>query len=155
MLQAASRIYVEREGEIKGKKVLVVEDGPTVTHGGMPYGAGALAARKYGAAELVDPRPFASGSLQSIFDRYPHFIQVLPAEGYFLEQLKDLETTIHRTPCDLVLIATPIDLTRLIKISQPVLRVSYRVEDWGEPTLGQVIGDFIQEKVPDRGRGNS
>jgi len=126
---------------------LVVEDGPTVTHGGMPYGAGALAARQHGAAELVDPRPFAAGSLKSVFEAYPHLNQILPAEGYFPEQLKDMEATIQDTPCDLVLVATPIDLSRLIKISQPVLRVSYRVEDWGEPTLEQVIEEFLHRQA--------
>jgi predicted GTPase len=113
----------------------------------MPYGAGALAARQYGAAELVDPRPFAVGSLKSVFKSYPHLTQILPAEGYFPEQLKDMEATIQRTPCDLVLVATPIDLSRLIKISQPVLRVSYRVEDWGVPTLKQVIEEFLRRQA--------
>jgi len=147
VLQTASRIYVEGGERIKGKRVLVVEDGPTVTHGGMPYGAGALAARQYVAAELVDPRPFAVGSLKSVFKSYPHLTQILPAEGYFPEQLKDMEATIQQTPCDLVLVATPIDLSRLILISQPVLRVSYRVEDWGEPTLEQVIKEFLRRQT--------
>ena len=147
ILQTASRISVEGGEKIKGKRVLVIEDGPTVTHGGMAYGAGALAARQYGAAEIVDPRPFAVGSLKIVFENYPHLTQVLPAEGYFPEQLKDLEATIQRTPCDLVLVATPIDLTRLITISQPVLRVTYRVEDWGEPRLEQVIEDFIRLRI--------
>ena len=147
VLKTASRISVEGGERIKGKRVLVVEDGPTVTHGGMAYGAGALAARQYGAAELIDPRPFAAGSLKSVFESYPHLTQALPAEGYFPEQLKDLEATIRETPCDLVLVATPIDLTRLIKISQPVLRVTYRVEDWGEPNLEQVIENFIRTTV--------
>ncbi len=146
VLQTASRIYVDGGERIKGKRVLVVEDGPTVTHGGMPYGAGALAARQYGAVELVDPRPFAVGSLKSVFKSYPHLTQILPAEGYFPEQLKDMEATIRGTPCDLVLVATPIDLSRLIRISQPVLRVSYRVEDWGKPTILEVIEDFLQKK---------
>jgi predicted GTPase len=143
VLQTASRIYVEGGDRIQGKKVLVVEDGPTVTHGGMTYGAGALAARQHGAAELVDPRPFAVGSLKSVLEAYPHLTQALPAEGYFPQQLKDMEATIQATPCDLVLIATPIDLSRLIRISQPVLRVSYRVEDWGKPTLEEVIAAFL------------
>jgi predicted GTPase len=147
VLQTASRIYAEGGERIKGKKVLVVEDGPTVTHGGMPYGAGALAARQYGAAELIDPRPFAVGSLKSVFKAYPHLTQILPAEGYFPEQLKDMEATIQQTPCDLVLVATPIDLSRLIRISQPVLRVSYRVEDWGKPALDQVIEEFIRRQA--------
>jgi predicted GTPase len=148
VVQTASLIYVDGAERIKGKRVLVVEDGPTVTHGGMAYGAGALAARHHGAAELVDPRPFAVGSLKAIFETYPHLTQVVPAEGYFPEQLKDLEATIQGTPCDLVLVATPIDLSRLIKIPQPVLRVSYRIEDWGEPTLEKVIDDFLQHQPP-------
>jgi len=146
VVQTASRIYVDGGERIRGKRVLVVEDGPTVTHGGMAYGAGALAARRHGAAELIDPRPFAAGSLKSVFEAYRHLTQVLPAEGYFPEQLKDLEATIQRTPCDLVLVATPIDLSRLIRIPQPVLRVSYRIEDWGEPTLEEVVEHFIQGK---------
>ena len=123
-----------------------MEDGPTVTHGGMAYGAGALAARQYGAAELVDPRPYAVRSLKACLDSYPHLKEVLPAEGYFPEQLRDLEATIRQTPCDLVLIATPIDLSRLIAIDHPALRVTYRVEDWGEPTLEQVVENFIRQK---------
>jgi predicted GTPase len=144
----ASRIHVEGGEAIAGKRVLVVEDGPTLTHGGMAYGAGALAAREYGASLLVDPRPHAVGSLQSVFECYPHLERVLPAEGYFPEQLKDLESTIAMTPCDLVLVATPIDLTRLIPISQPVLRVTYRVEDRGEPTLARIVEDFLRQKGP-------
>jgi predicted GTPase len=147
VLQTASRISVEGGERIKGKRVLVIEDGPTVTHGGMAYGAGALAARHYGAAEIVDPRPFAVGSLKIVFENYPHLTQILPAEGYFPEQLKDLEATIQRTPCDLVLVATPIDLTRLITIPQPVLRVTYRIEDWGEPRLEHLIEDFIRLRI--------
>ena len=144
VLQTASRISVEGGERIKGKRVLVIEDGPTVTHGGMAYGAGTLAARRYEAAGLIDPRPFAAGSLRTVFENYPHLTQILPAEGYFPEQLRDLEATIQQTPCDMVLVATPIDLTRLIKIPQPVLRVSYRVEDWGEPRLEEVIENFIK-----------
>lgn len=147
VLQTASRISVEGGERIKGKRVLVIEDGPTVTHGGMAYGAGALAARQCGAAEIVDPRPFAVGSLKIVFENYPHLTQILPAEGYFAEQLKDLEATIQRTPCDLVLVATPIDLSRLITIPQPVLRVTYRIEDWGEPRLEHLIEDFIRLRI--------
>ena len=142
LLKTASRIYAEEGEKIQGKKVLVVEDGPTVTHGGMDYGAGVLAAQKYGAAQIVNPRPYAVGSLKACFEQYPHLKEVLPAEGYSPEQLRDLEATIHQTPCDLVIVATPIDLTRLIAISQPALRVMYRVEDWEEPTLKQVVENF-------------
>ena len=146
LIKTASRIYVKGGEKIRGKSVLVVEDGPTVTHGGMAYGAGVLAARQYGAAELADTRPYAVGSLKSCLDSYPHLKEVLPAEGYFPEQLRDLEATIRQTPCDLVLIATPIDLSRLIAIDHPVLRVTYRVEDWGDPTLEQVVAKFIRQK---------
>jgi predicted GTPase len=146
LVKTASRIYVDGGEKIRGKRVLVVEDGPTVTHGGMTYGAGALAARQCGAAELVDPRPYAVGSLKACFDSYPHLKEVLPAEGYSPEQLRDLEATIRQTPCDLVLIATPIDLSRLIAIDHPALRVTYRVEDWGEPTLEQAVEKFIHQK---------
>jgi len=146
LLKTASRIYAEEGEKIRGKKVLVVEDGPTVTHGGMDYGAGVLAAQKYGAAQIVDPRPYAVGSLKTCFEKYPHLKGILPAEGYFPEQLRDLEATIHQTPCDMVIVATPIDLTRLIVISQPALQVTYRVEDWGEPTLKQVVENFTRQR---------
>jgi predicted GTPase len=129
---------------IRGKRVLAIEDGPTVTHGGMTYGAGALAAREYGAAELVDPRPFAVGSLRATFEKYPHDSQVLPAMGYSAEQLADLAATIAAVPCDLVLIATPIDLSRLIDIPQPHMRVTYSVLDRGTPTLDDVVGAFLR-----------
>jgi predicted GTPase len=148
LIQTASRIYVEGGDQIRGKRVLVIEDGPTVTHGGMPYGAGAFAAQKYGAAEIVDPRPHAAGSLISVLKQYPHLKNLLPAEGYFPEQLKDLEATIRRTPCDLVLIATPIDLGRLIQIDRPALRVTYRVEDRDEPKLSDVVKNFLRKKLP-------
>jgi predicted GTPase len=144
LIQTASRIYVDEGERIRGKRVLVVEDGPTVTHGGMAYGAGAVAARQYGAI-LADPRPYAQGSLKACFATYPHLKDVLPAEGYFPEQLRDLEETIRRVPCDFVLVATPINLARLIRIEQPALRVTYRVEDMGEPTLEETLEKFIAE----------
>jgi predicted GTPase len=155
LIKTASRIHVEGGEKIRGKRVLVVEDGPTVTHGGMAYGAGVLAARQYGAFELVDPRPYGVGSLKACFDSYPHLREVLPAEGYFPEQLRDLEATIRQAPCDLVLIATPIDLSRLIAIDHPILRVTYRVEDSGEPTLEQVVENFVtQRNILPKGRNN-
>jgi len=147
-IQTASRIRVEKGDQIRGKRVLVIEDGPTVTHGEMPYGAGFLAAQQYGAAECVDPRLYAAGSLRAVFENYPHLEKVLPAEGYFPEQLKDLETTIRRIPCDLVLIATPVDLIRLIKIGQPSLRVTYRVEDGDGPKLSDLVRKFLREQKP-------
>ena len=145
LVQTASRINVERGERIRGKRVLVVEDGPTVTHGGMTYGAGFLTAQKYGALQMVDPRPYAVGSLKTCLEQYPHLKCILPAEGYFPEQLKDLETTINQVPCDFVIVATPIDLRQRIEISQPVMRVTYRVEDWGLPTLRQVVEGFIRD----------
>ena len=146
LIRTASRIYVENGDQLKGKRVLVIEDGPTVTHGGMAYGAGVFAARRYGASEIVNPCPYAVGTLKTVFDQYPHLKNLLPAEGYFPDQLKDLETTIRQTPCDCVLIATPIDLSRLIQIDQPVLRVTYRVEDWDEPSLSTAIKDFLANR---------
>jgi predicted GTPase len=145
-VETASRIRVENGERIHGKRVLVVEDGPTVTHGGMPYGAGFIAARQYGAAECLDPRPYAAGSLKGVFADFPHLEKVLPAQGYFPGQLADLEATIGAVPCDYVLIATPIDLSRLIRIERPSLRVAYRVEDRGEPRLSALIEDFARKK---------
>jgi predicted GTPase len=132
-----------RSSEIRGARVLVIEDGPTITHGGMAYGAGVLAARSHGAAELVDPRPYAAGSLADTLAAFPHLTEALPAMGYSPEQLADLETSIRATPCDLVLVATPIDLSRLIAIDQPTLRVTYAVTDAGSPTIDDVVGDFL------------
>jgi predicted GTPase len=146
LIKTASKIHVENGDRIRGASVLVVEDGPTVTHGQMGYGAGVLAARGHGADTLVDPRPHARGSLREIFRQYPHLENVLPAQGYFPEQLRDLEATIEATPCDLVVVATPIDLSRLIRISRPVVRVTYRVEDVGDPTLAQVVSQFLRER---------
>lgn len=143
VVRTASRISVQAPEEIRGKKVLVVEDGPTLTHGGMAFGAGVLAAKMHGAAEIMDPRPYASGSLGAVLDSYPHLRLALPALGYFPEQLRDLEATIASTPCDLVLVATPIDLSRLINIRQPAVRVTYRIEELGEPTIEKVVSDFL------------
>jgi predicted GTPase len=144
IVQTASRIHVQDEERITGSRVLVIEDGPTLTHGEMDFGAGVLAARTYGAAEIVDPRPYAVGSIKECFDQYAHLKEVLPAAGYYPEQLKDLELTIEGTPCDLILVATPIDLSRLISIDKPCLRVSYGIEDHGSPTLREVVAQFVR-----------
>jgi predicted GTPase len=133
------------DARIAGKKVLVIEDGPTVTHGGMPYGAGIIAARRAGAV-VVDPRPYAVGSLRDTFAAWTHLTEVLPAMGYSEEQLADLAATIAAVPCDAVLIATPIDLARLIDIGQDAVRVTYEVEDRGAPTLRQVVEAFLEER---------
>jgi len=117
----------------------VVEDGPTLTHGEMQYGAGVMAARKFGAAELVDPRPFAVGTIRDTFEKYPDIGILLPAMGYGKKQMKDLEKTINATKCDLVIIATPIDLGRIIKINKPTVRVEYELQEIGQPTLESVL----------------
>jgi predicted GTPase len=130
---------------VKGKRVLVVEDGPTLTHGEMPYGAGVVAARLNGASELIDPRPYAVGSILSTYQRYPHMTSLLPAMGYSPLQRQELEETIRRTPCDLVLVATPIDLSRVIRIDQPALRVSYEVEERTKPGLADVLKEFSEK----------
>jgi predicted GTPase len=139
VVDAASPIQVTEPETIRGKRVLAVEDGPTLTHGEMKYGAGVLAAHKHGAAEVVDPRPYAVGSIARTFQAYPGIGPLLPAMGYGDEQIHDLEQTIARTPADLVLIATPIDLRRVVKIEKPALRVSYELEEIGKPDLEQVL----------------
>jgi predicted GTPase len=139
IIQAASPLTVERPGEIKGKRVLVIEDGPTLTHGEMAYGAGWVAARRFGAAEIVDPRPFAVGSIAAAFEKYPKTGPVLPAMGYGEEQVRDLEATIEKADADLVLIGTPIDLTRVMKIRKPYQRVRYELEEIGKPALEDVL----------------
>lgn len=128
---------------VRGKRVLVIEDGPTVTHGGMAYGAGAIAARDAGAAELVDPRPWAKGSIADTLRAYPHLTEVLPAMGYSAAQLADLQATIAATPCDAVVVATPIDLSRLIRIGQPSVRATYRVADAGGIGIDDVVDRFL------------
>jgi predicted GTPase len=127
---------------LRGKRVLVIEDGPTLTHGGMCFGAGVVAAGEAEAAEIVDPRPYLTGSLIETFRAYPHLENVLPAMGYGPTQIHELETTIARCPCDLVLIATPVDLTRLIRIDKPALRVTYSLHEIGKPDLEQLLAAY-------------
>ncbi|HTW31792.1 MAG TPA: cyclic 2,3-diphosphoglycerate synthase [Candidatus Sulfotelmatobacter sp.] len=146
--EMACRVSVSDVHMVKGQRVLVVEDGPTLTHGEMPYGAGVVAARQCKAAELIDPRPYAVGSIRGTFERFRHLTNLLPAMGYSAMQKHELEETIRRTPCDLVLIATPIDLARVIKIDKPNLRVTYEVEEVNEPGLAEIIGKFIYEHEP-------
>jgi predicted GTPase len=145
LIDMACRVTVPSAEKVKGKRVLVVEDGPTLTHGEMPYGAGVVAARLNGASELVDPRPYAVGSILSTYQRYPHMTSLLPAMGYSPLQRQELEETIRRTPCDLVLVATPIDLSRVIRIDQPALRVSYEVEERTKPGLADVLKEFSEK----------
>ena len=145
VIDAASPIKVDDPSVIKGKRVLVVEDGPTLTHGEMKIGAGVVAARKFGAAELVDPKPFTVGRLTETFEKYPNIGTLLPAMGYGEQQLKDLETTINNTDCDSVVIGTPIDLNRIIKIKKPNTRVWYDLQEIGNPNLEEVIDDFVKK----------
>ena len=139
VIDGASPIFVDNGEKIRKKKVLVVEDGPTLTHGGMKYGAGVMAAFKYGANELVDPREYAVGSIASTFEKYPEIGKILPAMGYGDEQVKDLEETINKAEADLVIVGTPINLTRIININKPTARVTYELEEIGSPTLNEII----------------
>ena len=139
VVEAASPIFLDGGEEIWGKRVLVVEDGPTLTHGEMKYGAGVIAARKYGALEIIDPRGFASGTIRETYETYPNIGRVLPAVGYGEQQIKDLEATINNVSCDLVIIATPVDLTRIISINKPMLKVGYELQEIGKPDLAELI----------------
>ena len=142
VVEAASPLSVDGAEQIRGKRVLAVEDGPTLTHGEMTYGAGVLAALRHGAAEIVDPRPYTVGTLADTFRKYPGIGTLLPAMGYGEEQMRDLEATIARTPADVVLVATPIDLRRLIRIDKPALRVGYELQEIGKPDLADVLARF-------------
>lgn len=143
VIDGASPVKVDDPSVIKGKNVLVVEDGPTLTHGEMKIGAGIVAAQKYGAAGFIDPRPYTTGKLSETFRIYPNIGTLLPAMGYGEQQLKDLETSINNTPCDAVVIGTPIDLNRIIKINKPSVRVYYDLQEIGEPDLNGVINEFV------------
>ncbi len=143
IIDAASPLTIEGDFDITGKKVLVVEDGPTLTHGDMTYGAGVVAAMRMGAEELVDPRPWATGKLAETFEHYPDIGTLLPAMGYGDEQVADLEKTINAVECDAVVIGTPIDLTRIVKIDKPTVRVSYELQEIGEPNLTQLLKKFL------------
>jgi predicted GTPase len=145
IILADSAILVDDPKQIEGQRVLVVEDGPTLTHGEMAYGAGTIAARRFNAAALVDPRPYLTGTLRDTFATYPDIGALLPAMGYSRQQVQDMETTINNTDCDLVLFATPIDLTRLITINKPTLRVRYEYSDNSEPTLESLLVRYFDE----------
>jgi len=144
VIDAASPVVVEDPAVIRDKRVLVVEDGPTLTHGEMQFGAGVVAARKFGAAELVDPRPYLKGSLVQTFEKYTDIGVLLPAMGYGGKQVKDLEKTINATECDGVVIGTPIDLRRILKIKHPTTRVTYDLQEIGSPNLPEVLSGFIE-----------
>lgn len=143
VIDGVSPIFVEEYEKIKNKRVLVVEDGPTLTHGEMTYGAGVVAAEKFGAAALVDPRPYTVGTISETFEKYPEIGELLPAMGYGDQQIRDLEETINKTDCDLVIIGTPIDLRKLININKPALRVTYELQEIGKPDLKDVLKNIL------------
>jgi predicted GTPase len=143
VVEAASPVFVEGWEKIRGKRVLVVEDGPTLTHGGMKIGAGIVAARKYGAAEIIDPRPWLVGEIAGTFQKYPEIGTLLPAMGYGPDQVRDLEETIRRVPCDLVIIGTPIDFRRVVKLDKDSVRVTYELEEIGTPRLSDLLRRFL------------
>lgn len=145
VIDAASPVQVESPEKIRGKRALVIEDGPTLTHGEMEYGAGVVAATKYGAAELIDPRPFAVGSIKAIFEKYPDIGTLLPAMGYGQQQMKDLGATIIRAKPEVVVIGTPIDLRRVINIKAPSVRVTYNLQEIGKPDLTDVLAPFLKK----------
>jgi predicted GTPase len=148
VIETACKVRIADPAAVRGKHVLVVEDGPTLTHGEMPYGAGVVAANRYKAASLVDPRPFAVGSIEKTFEKFPHLWRVLPAMGYSDRQRHELEETIKRVPCDLVIVATPIDLARAIKLDKPSVRVTYEVQEIGKPAITRVLEEFTQAHRP-------
>lgn len=140
---ARSEVTADAPERIRGQRVLLIEDGPTLTHGGMPFGAGFVAARRLGAREIVDPRPRAVGRIAELYRRYPHLGAALPAVGYSPEELRDLEATVHATDCDTIVIATPADLGRVMRFDRPTVRVRYELADHGEPTLADELGAFL------------
>jgi predicted GTPase len=144
VIQARSNISLDKPDLVRGKRVLVIEDGPTLTHGEMGYGSGIIAAQRFGAAEIVDPRPYARGSLVDVFVRYPWVGRALPAMGYSPAQLDDLAATINGAVCDSILVATPVDLGRLISLPKPHCRVRYDLEEISRPDLSEVIASFLQ-----------
>ncbi|HMN62786.1 MAG TPA: GTPase, partial [Anaerolinea sp.] len=146
IIEAASPLFVDDPQSIRGKRVLVIEDGPTLTHGEMAYGAGWVAARRFGAAEIVDPRPYAVGSIIDTYQKYPGTGKILPAMGYGDAQMHDLEQTIANAPVDLVISATPIDLTRVIKVTKPMQRVRYELEEIGKPDMVDLLTEKFGRK---------
>jgi predicted GTPase len=147
VVEAASPLVVDEPAAIRGKKVLAIEDGPTLTHGEMAYGAAWVAARRFGAADIIDPRPYAVGSIAETYRKYPTTGPVLPAMGYGEAQIKELEQTIDNTPADLVLIGTPIDLRRVLQLSRPAQRVRYDLQEIGEPTLYTLLKEKFGAKT--------
>ncbi|MBN1685628.1 MAG: hypothetical protein JW852_03190 [Spirochaetales bacterium] len=153
VIRANSQVTCDAPELIKGKEVVVVEDGPTVTHGGMTYGAGIVAAERHGASRIIDPRPWATGTIAAVFEKYPAIGKLLPAMGYGERQLADLELSLNRIPCDAVVVATPIDLARVISIKHPIARVTYELSVPGKPDVREIIADFV-DGMPKKGPQN-
>ena len=147
ILEASSPVTADKPELIRGKKALVIEDGPTLTHGGMLYGAGMILAKNYGASQIVDPKPFAVGSIKEAYRKYPHLGMLLPALGYSDKQVAELKETIDSVPCDVVVMGTPIDLRRVITIDKPTVRVRYELKVLGTVSLEQILGDFVERRV--------
>jgi predicted GTPase len=145
VVDGASPIFVEGSEKIRGKRVLVIEDGPTLTHGEMEYGAGVMAAFRYGAAELIDPRDVAVGTIAETYEKYPEIGTLLPAMGYGDQQMKDLEATIHKVDADLVIVATPIDLGRIVDFKKPTVRVTYELQEIGTPSLKDILNEKFKK----------
>ncbi|GAB6103057.1 cyclic 2,3-diphosphoglycerate synthase [Thermococcus atlanticus] len=145
VIDGASPLYLDKPELIKGKRVLVVEDGPTLTHGGMKYGAGYVAAKKFGAKEIIDPRPYAVGSIIDTYKKYSHLDRILPAMGYGKKQMEELEETINRADADVVVIGTPVDLRRFMKLNKPAVRVKYELEEIGQPKLRDILADWVKK----------
>lgn len=145
IIEAASPIFLDKPELIRDKEVLVIEDGPTLTHGEMSFGAGIVAAEKFGAKEIIDPRPYAVGSLKEVYRKYPHIGTLLPAMGYSKKQIGELQRVINSVKCDAVVIATPIDLGRILKINKPSVRVRYELQEIGKPDLREVLGKFVKD----------
>jgi predicted GTPase len=146
-IMARSLVSVDDPEAVRGKRVVVVEDGPTLTHGEMSYGAGIVAAQRFGASEIVDPRPYAVGSIRETFAKWPHLDRLVPAMGYGERQVAELEQTINAVPADLVLVGTPIDLGRVMRLDKPALRVRYELDEIGEPNLRGVLGEFVRSRA--------
>jgi len=143
VIEAASPIKVDDPAMVRGKRVLVVEDGPTLTHGEMAFGAGTIAAEDNGALDIVDPRPYAVGSIKELYSTYRHLGPILPAMGYTDEQIRDMEETINRAECDVVVAGTPVDLRRVMTVNKPIVRVRYELEEIGKPTLEDILDERL------------
>jgi predicted GTPase len=146
VIDAASPLFVKNPSIIRGKRCLVIEDGPTLTHGEMTYGAGFIAAKKFGASETIDPRPYAVGSIVNTYKKYTHLDKILPAMGYGKKQIKELEESINKSDAEVVVIGTPIDLTRIMDIKKPTVRVTYELQEIGKPDLEEVLSNFLENK---------